>query len=202
MPALYTFDSFLLIQSALASPWLDLPMALLTTACEGWSLTIIGIALVWVLERRLARTFRAAVPVLLSLLGSGLVVQLVKRLVQLPRPLSVLGPARVHLVLEPLGQLSFPSGHAAAVAALAMALTIRYGRQVWWVWMLAFLGGLSRVYVGAHWATDVAAGWLVGLACGLAVASLLRARAAQGPRPSQAPRLTAARAVHSATEAA
>lgn len=199
MPALYASDSFQLVQAALASPWLDFPMALLTTACEGWSLTIIGIALVWVMERRLPQTFRSALPVLLSLLGSGLVVQLVKRVVHLPRPLSVLGAAHVHLVLEPLGQLSFPSGHAAAVAALAMAVTIRYGRQVWWVWALAFLGGLSRVYVGAHWVTDVAAGWLVGMACGLAVAFLLRARAANAPRPR---RLPAARAVRSATEAA
>jgi membrane-associated phospholipid phosphatase len=199
MPALYAFDSFQLVQAALASPWLDFPMALLTTACEGWSLTIIGIALVWVMERRLPQTFRSVLPVLLSLLGSGLVVQLVKRVVHLPRPLSVLGAAHVHQVLEPLGQLSFPSGHAAAVAALAMALTFRYGRQVWWVWVLAFLGGISRVYVGAHWVTDVAAGWLVGLACGLAVALLLRARAANAPHLR---RLPAARAVRSATEAA
>ncbi len=182
MPALYAFDSFLLVQAALASPWLDLPMALLTTACEGWSLAVIGLALVWVLERRLVQTLRSVVPVLLSLAGSGLVVQLMKRLVQLPRPLTVLGAARVHLVLEPLGQLSFPSGHAAAAAALAMALTVRYGRQVWWVWVLAFLGGLSRVYVGAHWVTDVAAGWLVGLACGVAAALLLRGRASNAPQ--------------------
>ncbi len=202
MPALYALDPFLLVQAALASPWLDLPMALLTTACEGWSMAVIGIALILVMERGLERSIRSAFPVLLSLLASGLVVQLVKRLVHLPRPLTVLGAARVHLVLEPLGQLSFPSGHAAAVAALAMALTIRYGRRVGWVWVLAFLGGLSRVYVGAHWVTDVAAGWSVGLACGLAVALLLRARASQGTNVPLAPRRTASRTVRSATEAA
>jgi membrane-associated phospholipid phosphatase len=188
MPSLYAFDAFLLIQSALASPWLDLPMALLTTACEGWSLALIGLAIVWVMERRLGPTFRSALPVLLALLGSGLAVQLVKRLVHTPRPLTVLGAEHVHLVLEPLGQLSFPSGHAAAVSALAIALTLRYGRQVSWVWVLAFLGGLSRVYVGAHWVTDVAAGWVLGVACGLAVALLLRRWAARAPiRPQVHP---------------
>ena len=189
MPALYAHDAFQLIQSALAHDWLDLPMALLTTACEGWALAIIGLALVWAMERRLAPTFRSALPMLLGMLCSGLVVQLVKRLVHTPRPLTVLGAERVHLILEPLGHYAFPSGHAASVAALAMVVTLRYGPQVGWVWVLAFLGGLSRVYVGAHWVVDVTAGWAIGLVCGLAVALLLRGRT---PRHQAAPALTSA----------
>jgi membrane-associated phospholipid phosphatase len=190
MPALYAFDAFQLVQAVLASPWLDFPMALLSIACEGWSLALIGVALVWVMERRLTETVRAAFPVLVSLLAAGLVVQLVKRLVHSPRPLTVLGADHVHLVLEPLGQLSFPSGHAAAAAALAVAVVLRYGRQVSWIWMLAFLGGLARVYVGAHWVTDVAAGWLLGAACALVAVHLLRGRAPQLPtaRPARASR--------------
>jgi undecaprenyl-diphosphatase len=196
MPALYAFDAFQLVQAVLASPWLDFPMALLSTACEGWSLALIGVALVWAMERRLAQTARSTFPVLVALLGAGLVVQVVKRLVQAPRPLSVLGAEHVHLVLEPLGQLSFPSGHAAAVAALAVAVTLRYGRQVSWIWVLAFLGGLSRVYVGAHWVTDVAAGWLLGAVCALLAVHLL------GGRSPRFPAAPPARASRTAPEAA
>jgi undecaprenyl-diphosphatase len=174
MPAIYAFDAFPLIQAALVTPLLDVPMAMLTTACEGWALALIALAIAWAMERRPIETLRAALPVLVTLLASGLVVQVVKRIAHLPRPLTVLGAARVHLVLEPLGQLSFPSGHAAAVAGLAMALTLRYGGQVSWVWAFAFLGGLSRIYVGAHWATDVGAGWAIGLAAGVAVSFLMR----------------------------
>jgi membrane-associated phospholipid phosphatase len=174
MPAIYAFDAFPLIQAMLVTPLLDFPMALLSTACEGWALALIALAVAWAMERRLAETLRAVLPVLVTLLASGLVAQLVKRLVQLPRPLTVLGASRVHLVLEPLGQLSFPSGHATAVAGLAMALTLRYGGQVSWVWAFAFLGGLSRIYVGAHWAADVGAGWAIGMAAGLLVSLLLR----------------------------
>ena len=193
VPPLYAHDPFLLIQSTLGSPWLDFPMSLLSTACEGWSLALIAVALVWSLERRREPTIRFSLPVLAALLAAGLVAQLLKRLVHLPRPLSVLGPSGVHVVLEPLGQLAFPSGHAAAAAAMATALTVRYGGRVGWVWALAFLGGLSRVYVGSHWGMDVAAGWLVGTACGLTAALALRGRC---------PRLAAARARASTPEAA
>jgi undecaprenyl-diphosphatase len=174
MPAIYAFDAFPLIQAALVTPLLDFPMAMLTTACEGWALALIAVAMAWAMERRPLETLRAVLPVLFTLLASGLVVQVVKRIAHLPRPLTVLGASRVHLVLEPLGQLSFPSGHSAAVAGLAMALTLRYGGQVSWIWALAFLGGLSRIYVGAHWAADVGAGWAIGLAAGLAVSFLMK----------------------------
>jgi undecaprenyl-diphosphatase len=188
MPAIYAFDAFPFIQAMLVTPLLDFPMALLTTACEGWALALIALAIAWAMERRLVETLRAALPVLVTLLTSGLVVQVVKRIANLPRPLTVLGAARVHMVLEPLGQLSFPSGHSAAVAGLAMALTLRYGGQVSWIWAFAFLGGLSRIYVGAHWATDVGAGWAIGMACGVAVSLLMKIPARRLGQPRAASR--------------
>lgn len=57
-----------------------------------------------------------------------------------------------------------PSGHAQNAVALwgIMASGVRRG----WAWaaafLLAFLIGLSRLYLGLHFAEDVAAGWLVG----------------------------------------
>jgi undecaprenyl-diphosphatase len=89
--------------------------------------------------------------------------------------------------------LSFPSGHttaatlAALTAAWVLAARVRPGwrRQLLWAGAAAWTGavGWSRVWLGVHWPTDVAAGWLFGLTWfGAAVAVTLIARR---PRPQR-----------------
>jgi membrane-associated phospholipid phosphatase len=174
MPPLYAHDPFLQIQAALSYRWLDVPMAVATISCEGWAIALIAAAYIYSRERRLDRGLRVAVPLVASLLLAGLVAQVLKHAVDVPRPLAVLGPA-VHVLLEPLRGRSFPSGHAASAAALATFAAWRYGLRAWPLGLLALVGGLSRIYVGAHWALDVAAGWTVG--AGSALVAEVAARA-------------------------
>ena len=71
---------------------------------------------------------------------------------------------------------SFPSGHTNAAFAFALALCMSAPRR----WMkitavcMAVVMGLSRLYVGVHFPTDVLVGALIGSLCGLAGAWVVK----------------------------
>jgi membrane-associated phospholipid phosphatase len=62
------------------------------------------------------------------------------------------------------GTPSFPSGHSMVAFALAEVYGDAYGR--YWTYPLAAVVGYSRIYLGAHWPSDVVAGALVGAGLG------------------------------------
>jgi membrane-associated phospholipid phosphatase len=75
---------------------------------------------------------------------------------------------------------SFPSGHAVATAAIAMALVLVLippgrTRRKWEILAIVFtfVMALSRVYLRAHWLSDVEAGVLLGAAAALAAAAVV-----------------------------
>jgi len=93
----------------------------------------------------------------------GLFIQLVKNLVNAPRPSGV-GDININF-LEPVFQSnSFPSGHTASIFIvcliwLKVALTNTKGYQIHYfvIVLFALVVSLTRVIVGAHWLSDVLA---------------------------------------------
>jgi membrane-associated phospholipid phosphatase len=67
----------------------------------------------------------------------------------------------------PTTGVSFPSGHAILVAALAALLFDPLGPWLGWALVaVAALAGIGRVFVGAHNPADVLAGWGAGMVIG------------------------------------
>ena len=119
----------------------------------------IAIALILVLIKGYRK---AGISVGVSLLGSLLFNNmLVKNLVRRVRPYRVLETLTI-LIEEP-GEYSFPSGHTsssfAAGVVLYLLLPRKYGVPAM---ILAFLIGISRLYVGVHYPTDVLGGMVMG----------------------------------------
>jgi membrane-associated phospholipid phosphatase len=113
---------------------------------------------------------KAALYVLFTAL-SGLVSTVVKSLINRPRPSKNL----VH-VLHETAQQSFPSGHVLFYVVFFgflillmiqlehLSKAVRY--TVGFVSLfLIFSIPISRIYLGAHWFTDVVGGFLLGLLC-------------------------------------
>jgi len=149
--------------NALEVPWLtDLAKALTNLGAlpvAGGVLVITAAVLLW------RRHEREGLALLAGLVLTFVVVHITKVAVDRPRPLDPL----IHATGS-----SYPSAHAAyAVSWVAVAVALRHAFPRLAVQAtllvvaiaLATVIGLTRIYLRAHWFSDVAGGWGLGAMC-------------------------------------
>lgn len=150
------------------TPFLDRIMYLIST--PGYEpeapIMVIGAALILFLFKYK----KAAIYTVLTMLG-GLVSTIIKAIVNRPRPSDTL----VRIVYKTTQQ-SFPSGHMLfyvvffGFMVLLMFQLERVNNIIRVIvggvsLLMIFLIPISRIYLGAHWFTDVLGGFLLGLLC-------------------------------------
>ncbi|MFI7001411.1 phosphatase PAP2 family protein [Nocardia sp. NPDC050175] len=131
---------------------------------------------------------REAVLVAVTGLGAWVLVDGGKNLIARPRP-----PLHDHLVVKT--NFAYPSGHSlgsiAVISILAILLIPRLRRPATrWTAAIAattFVAavGLSRIYLGVHWPTDVLGGWSIGALWVIVCFSIYRYRDRRTPEHQQ-----------------
>ena len=157
-------DTFLFINSA-HHPFFDFFFSAFTLMGDG--IFIIALALLMFL----LKFKRLALGLLSSYLISGLIVQVVKRLTNFPRPAGFFSdPSIIHSVYSATlnHHNSFPSGHTTSAFAAAVIISLYTGKRsvALITFVLASLVAYSRVYLGQHFVEDVLAGSFVGVIAG------------------------------------
>lgn len=134
---------------------LDFIMPVITRIGDGPFLFVIVILLLISGDKKTRFT---SILMLSSMTVSYYVVRVIKNFLERPRPFIILPDVNV---IFTVGGFSFPSSHATMVFALAYISAGRFKRG-YIFYTIAVIISFSRVYLGFHYVSDIAAGALLG----------------------------------------
>lgn len=127
----------------------------------GGSVVIGFVVMLWCSRLAWYKKYKTVIFISFGMIGSGMQVWLLKWWIARPRPLEI-----YHLV-QSYGA-SFPSAHSAYAASFACLLLFLLRKHRYYVWIFLaanswwIIMGISRVYLGVHYPTDVLTGWSIG----------------------------------------
>ena len=173
----------------LAGKWWPLDwLGVFLASYLGYFLILIAIFILIKERKWHQRIYFFCLAALSVILARGIITEIIRFFYYKARPFSV-------LEIQPLINHdltgSFPSGHATAFFALAMAIfyflqqvpfedEIHFRRQDklnlklgWWCLGMALMIGLGRIFVGVHWPIDILVGAIIGVLSAFLVNKIL-----------------------------
>ncbi len=156
----------------LSAPWLDLVMIYLTNLQHWLPVYILALTfLIWKFKWRGVRMVLACI----ILVGAAdlFTNRVIKELIARPRPCSLItDPSGLYSwIRTPDGVrwgLSFPSSHALNnfAGVVFFILLFPKNKKLLWLFVPAIIVGLTRIYLGLHYPSDVLGGMVIGAAFG------------------------------------
>ena len=151
---------------------LDYIMIFFTLIGNGFFIVpIVGLILIFtVYKLNLKPALNDLIIFIVILIFGGIIIQILKNIFDLARPLKEFSEIinnnslKVNVLLAPLKDYGFPSGHTytAFTAATFLNDIFKNKKIGFFLFLIAGFVGISRIYVGAHFFTDVIGGGIIG----------------------------------------
>ncbi|MCC7375600.1 MAG: phosphatase PAP2 family protein [Verrucomicrobiales bacterium] len=155
-----------------ANPWLDGLMRFLSGNPYFWpALAVLAVGLLWKGGSR--GVFFLITAAVAAGLANEFVVEPLKAWAQRPRPYVAFPDVAILRVGKGNPNGSMPSAHALNMAMLAALTGWYYRRTIAWGGLVALAIGVSRIYNGVHYPSDVLTGMLLGVGVAFATLALL-----------------------------
>ncbi len=128
-----------------------------------WLVYVLAAVLIalWFFNRHKLKTRQALFSAFVSFfIGRFIIVEFIRALIPRARPFL----ERQIVQLIPKGaESAFPSGHAAALFAIATGIYFYNKRAGMWLFFVAILVSIARVVAGVHYPSDILGGVMVGI---------------------------------------